>query len=108
MENDIVQPRKMERNEGWKRLYVCRSTLHCAIPDRDTAVYCIPCLYKMFPSGLIEMRSVKGDEVTNMSIKLPPNVRPELCPRSRHGPYSGLYEGDQRILTVGKDHNYLV
>jgi 25S rRNA (uracil2634-N3)-methyltransferase len=72
--------------------FVHEDTLNCAEAG------CIACLYKIFPSGL----GPDGDS-------LPPNVRPELCPRSkgppvRNGktsPWAGLYTRGGNILTVG-------
>ena len=67
-----------------ERLFVMPSTLECCLK------HCIPCLYKLSPSGNY------GD-----NIKLPPNVRPELCFRSNSKVYCGLYNQSQRILTLG-------
>ena len=66
-------------------LFVHAETLSCA---RDGK--CIPCLYKIFPFG-------HGD--------LPPNQRPELCPRSKilskEGDSIGLYRRGDKCLTIG-------
>jgi hypothetical protein len=80
--------------EGWCPLYVHHATLHCA-----SKTLCIPCLYKLSPTGQFG------------KIKCAPNQRPEACPRS-FGPtgspgtgaaYQGLYHLDmqQSVLTVG-------
>ena len=70
-------------------LYVHRDTLACALGR------CVPCLYKVWPGGR------RG---------LPPNVRPELCPRARDAAAArradargavGLYRRGERVLTVG-------
>jgi 25S rRNA (uracil2634-N3)-methyltransferase len=51
---------------------------------------CIPCLYKIFPSG------------SHLDQKLPPNTRPEMCPRSRQSTSSwGYYKASHNILTLG-------
>ena len=58
-------------------LYVHRSTLRCAINK------CIPCMHKLFPGGYFY--DYKGEPQSDMDatvLKLPPNQRPELCPRS--------------------------
>jgi 25S rRNA (uracil2634-N3)-methyltransferase len=34
-------------------------------------------------------------------VKLPPNQRPELCPRAKNDQYDGLYEKNQKVLTLG-------
>jgi 25S rRNA (uracil2634-N3)-methyltransferase len=65
-------------------LYVVPATLDCCVKG------CIPCLYKLSPSG---------DYGEN--IKLPPNIRPELCFRSSNKIYCGLYNRNQSILTLG-------
>ena len=79
------------------KLYVHSGTLTCTLKSK-----CIPCLYKLFPNGITDVNG----------IKLPSNVRPELCPRDfRHSKRNivGLseikrplpwYEG-KKILTVG-------
>ena len=65
--------------------FVHEKTLDCAVRRR-----CVPCLYKLFPQGR------EG---------LPPNQRPEQCPRSCTsgdcGEYRGLYSEGVRVLTVG-------
>ena len=68
--------------------YVHCVTLNCAGEG------CIPCLYKIFPTGFIN-----GHD-------LPPNVRPELCARSRKThdqiEYADLiYRVSDKILTLG-------
>ena len=69
-------------------LYVHPTTLTCALTNS-----CLPCLYKLFPDGTLTSQEV---------LKLPPNQRPENCPRSQpHTVYSGLYTAAHRILTVG-------
>jgi 25S rRNA (uracil2634-N3)-methyltransferase len=73
-------PQSMEQS-----LLVHEATLDCAVRRR-----CVPCLYKLFPQGR------EG---------LPPNQRPEQCPRSctsgAGGEYRGLYSHGVRVLTVG-------
>jgi hypothetical protein len=66
------------------RKFMHPATLLCA-----TKSYCIPCHYKIFPSGIY------------CTLKLPPNRRPEQCPRAKFGNYNGLYEPHQRLLTLG-------
>ena len=66
---DGPRPRKkaktaQHRDLASPLLYVHRDTLACALGR------CVPCLYKVWPGGR------RG---------LPPNVRPELCPRARRG-----------------------
>ena len=61
------RPRKkaktaQHRDRASPLLYVHRDTLACALGR------CVPCLYKLWPGG---------------RPGLPPNVRPELCPRAR-------------------------
>jgi 25S rRNA (uracil2634-N3)-methyltransferase len=64
-----------------KRDYIHSITLDCALHS------CIPCMYKIFPLG---------------HELLPPNVRPELCPRSRTESFGeGVYLPHHRILTLG-------
>jgi 25S rRNA (uracil2634-N3)-methyltransferase len=72
------------------REFVHTNTLDCAESG------CIACLYKIFPTGI----ALGG-------ASLPPNVRPELCPRSKRAPsseaspWAGLYTRGGNILTVG-------
>ena len=66
------------------KTYVHSSTQLCAIRKS-----CVPCHYKIFPTG------------TFCSISLPPNQRPEQCPRAKSGPYDGLYKPHHRVLTLG-------
>lgn len=67
-------------------LYACASTYKCAIQQ-----FCIPCFYKLFPSG----------EVTS-SVRLPANIRPELCSRSSGANTSlKFYSSKAKLLTVG-------
>lgn len=63
-------------------LFVHRDTFDCAIKH-----HCIPCLYKIFIT----------------SNALPPNVRPENCPRSSSRKYvcHELYSRVKSILTLG-------
>jgi len=80
--------------KGWCPLYVHKATLHCA-----TKRLCIPCLYKLSPTGQFG------------KVKCAPNQRPEECPRSFRpagtsdagAAYQGLYHPDmqQSVLTVG-------
>ena len=67
------------------RLYIHRDTLHCATTE------CIPCFYKIFPSGFC------------CTLKLPPNLRPECCPRSSPEVFScpSFYKPNHNLLTVG-------
>jgi 25S rRNA (uracil2634-N3)-methyltransferase len=67
-----------------KLLHVHPATLACALTAR-----CVPCLYKLFPDGVV------------CSKKLPPNQRPENCPRAAGARYEGLYTAQHRLLTVG-------
>lgn len=85
-------------------LFVSRSTLNCAKSQ------CIPCLYKILPSGLLplkrkEKKKRKHSEETTIAssevLKLPPNQRPENCHRAKNPQYYGLYTRDQAILTLG-------
>ena len=77
----------MEENDN-DLLYVCPTTLDCALTNT-----CLPCLYKLFPDGTLPSQEV---------LELPPNQRPENCPRSQpHTVYSGLYTASHRMLTVG-------
>lgn len=66
-------------------LYVQRSTFKCAVED-----WCVPCVYKIIQHP---------GSYTNLM----PNQRPEMCPRCRESAprYTGLYDPDARILTVG-------
>lgn len=66
------------------KTFVHSSTQFCAIRKS-----CIPCHYKIFPTG------------TFCSVALPPNQRPEQCPRAKSGPYDGLYKPHHRVLTLG-------
>ena len=91
---DGPRPRKkaktaQHRDLASPLLYVHRDTLACALGR------CVPCLYKVWPGGR------RG---------LPPNVRPELCPRARDAAAArradargavGLYRRGERVLTVG-------
>lgn len=61
---------------------------------------CIPCIYKIFPSGSLPPDFKKKKEM-QMEMKLPPNVRPEMCPRFKLGSYCGLYSESFKLLTVG-------
>lgn len=65
------------------QLFVHHATLNCATE------LCLPCLYKICPNGQY------AGQV------LPPNQRPEMCPRSKLHAFTGLYESSQSILTVG-------
>lgn len=75
-------------------LYVHKATLNCALKR-----LCIPCLYKLSPTGQFG------------KVKCAPNQRPEECPRSFRptgtpdagATYQGLYHPDmqQSVLTVG-------
>ena len=91
-------------------LFVHPSTLACAIGQRNTTSTsssnssssspCIPCLYKLFPSGVVPSTTteISGEH----QLKLPPNQRPELCPRAApSSSYQGLYVRHNRILTLG-------
>jgi hypothetical protein len=77
--------------------FVPTATLECAVNNR-----CVPCLYKICCNGSTDALSS-----TRPVLHLPPNVRPELCPRSRSilsKDYSGLYKAppsECRVLTVG-------
>ena len=65
-------------------LYVHEITFKCAVKSK-----CIPCLYKIHPTG---------------TDGLPPNLRPELCPRSQcTEPMSGIFNTSFQnyVLTVG-------
>ena len=66
------------------KVYAHSGTLLCA-----TKSLCIPCHYKLSPSGLFR------------SLVLPPNQRPEQCPRAKSGPYAGLYKPHHKVLTLG-------
>jgi hypothetical protein len=83
-----------QSDESYKDVFVSIETLECA-ENR-----CIPCLYKIFPSGIPPTEFWKKTDFQS-GLKLPPNARPELCPRFKFGGYSGLYCGSSRILTVG-------
>ncbi len=83
--------------------YVHVGTLECA-----TKYQCIPCMYKIYPTG----RTTTPNQSNNYSdsssmLQLPPNVRPEMCPRAKSIDsrlYHGLYvesPAKSRILTVG-------
>jgi len=66
--------------------YIHPETFKCA-----TRFKCIPCFYKLFPTGTEE---------------LPPNQRPELCHRSKKevkvpDKSIGLYSKGSKLLTVG-------
>ncbi len=90
--------------------FVHPSTLGCATGGRhsistfcsstsSSTPPCIPCLYKLFPSGIVPSTTADGDE---HHLKLPPNQRPELCPRAApSSSYQGLYIQNNRILTLG-------
>lgn len=71
-------------------LYVHQDTFNCAVGSK-----CIACLYKLCPSGFVG------------SMKLPNNIRPEMCPRHFKGnskrknvSLNSLYF-EKRVLTVG-------
>ena len=67
-----------------KPLYVHKETLNCASNG------CIPCWYKLCPTGYY------------MNMRLPVNVRPELCPRSSQLSSSlRYYLAGDNILTLG-------
>jgi 25S rRNA (uracil2634-N3)-methyltransferase len=75
-----------------RAVYAFSETLICATPTNHGSG-CIPCQYKLFPFG----HSV-----------LPPNQRPEQCPRARSRPSSnnddsfrGLYSKNVKVLTLG-------
>jgi hypothetical protein len=76
--------RSMDRN--LENLYVHTDTLSCALRQQ-----CICCFYKLFPLG---------------GRNMPPNVRPEMCPRSKAVQFpNGLYNSSQSILTVGDGYH---
>lgn len=70
-------------------LHSCRSTFFCA-----TEQFCIPCFYKLYPNGTLSV---------SPQLQLPPNVRPEMCPRSCAADEMKMafYSTKARILTVG-------
>ena len=63
--------------------------VHSATHTCATKSLCVPCHYKIFPTGAAG------------STALPPNQRPEQCPRAKNGPYSGLYQPHHKLLTLG-------
>lgn len=67
----------------------CKTFVHLSTKSCATENLCIPCHYKIFPSGSFR------------SIHLPPNQRPEQCIRAKLGPYRGLYKSHHRLLTLG-------
>lgn len=72
------------------------STLQCATN------HCIPCLYKLFPAGFVDLKQVVEENLDeNVSLCFPSNVRPETCPRSQSVAYCGLCTTNSKILTVG-------
>ena len=84
----------MEGLEKVQSVFAHESTIFCF-----TQHCCIPCMYKLFPNGSEDI----GDD-----LKLPPNIRPELCPRSvprqdtgDGASHLGLYANTSRILTIG-------
>jgi hypothetical protein len=66
------------------RLWVHNATLACAMGG------CVPCVYKIYPLG---------------GHGLPPNKRPELCPRSANAPEAadavGIFAKGMKILMLG-------
>lgn len=69
---------------------VHRHTLDCALSNA-----CLPCLYKINPSGIWNC-GIQG------LFRLPANQRPECCPHSKSSSFEGIYSSrKQRILTVG-------
>lgn len=65
-------------------VYLHDETLRCA------EVGCTPCLYKIYPTGHCN------------EIKLPPNTRPEMCPRSKQAMSTwDYYKPHHHILTLG-------
>lgn len=84
------------RNTNEVRVHI--DTLQCA-----TANNCIPCLYKVSPSGLFKFHDKKQqhDRIDYISIQIPPNQRPEMCPRAKSNIYNGIYSPHQKILTIG-------
>ena len=67
----------------------CKTFVHSSTKSCATDKLCIPCHYKIFPSGIF------------CSITFPPNQRPEQCLRAKSGPYRGLYKPHHRLLTLG-------
>lgn len=71
-------------------VHAFRVTFECAVKNK-----CIPCFYKLFPSGRLETK--EGE-----TLCLPCNVRPEICPRSQgERSLKKLFARKSRVLTVG-------
>lgn len=72
----------MISERDWETLYIHADTYNCILQNK-----CVPCLYKVFPSGR----------------NLPPNVRPELCPRSKllKSAVNDIYPNIRNVLTLG-------
>lgn len=78
----------MSDSRDYENIWIHRVTYDCALNG------CIACLYKICPQGSLILN--------NNTINLPPNIRPELCPRSKLNElYHGLYHSYHKILTVG-------
>jgi 25S rRNA (uracil2634-N3)-methyltransferase len=77
--------------------FLYRTTLACAQNQ------CIPCFYKIFPSGYayLKTKSKKRKFSEESKVKLPPNQRPENCLRSKSSAYAAVYRSSDRVLTLG-------
>lgn len=86
---DRSSSRKRRGQRVFDGLYVHSSTLLCA--ERG----CLVCLYKINPTGVWQDSS--------SIYHIPPNQRPETCPRASSNHYNGLYQRGQRLrlLTIG-------
>lgn len=87
-----------------------KKTYNCFVENN-----CIPCLYKLCPSGyfpcpsftsIIKEKINAGENIKDyIQVKLPHNQRPEMCPRTRSSIQSNqflnYYSTNQNILTVG-------
>ena len=84
--SEILDTAKVPHDAKRNSLYAHKDTLACAVEN-----HCVACLHKLYPKqppGTI----------------FPPNVRPEMCHRSRSLNFpGGLYQAGlkQVILTVG-------
>ena len=76
------------KSRNFDGIYVHIDTFNCALNG------CVACFYKINPFGIwVDSNSVEYPIV--------PNIRPELCTRSKSELYRGLYSSKHRILTLG-------
>jgi 25S rRNA (uracil2634-N3)-methyltransferase len=81
--------KRLKRIRQYDDIFVHSDTLTCTLSG------CVPCLYKINPSGLW------FDEENDNYLIVKENQRPEMCPRSNSSTYRGLYNQRMNILTLG-------